>query len=161
LDEESAKLLERNGGVVKGYVPRYEPGGKVRLVHWRNSARPRDKWPEPTEIPTHILSKLMDVPKPKSRTPRERMEPLVQNLLDQAAKSKAAFGYVAWPKSIAEEIKALGWKLGDPDLLKKTENAEVEAIRTYAGWLMVETAQKQREQDRKKVTLDWSGHYNA
>lgn len=173
----AVELLNQNNGAVKGYVPRATPGGKVELVLWYKSTRVNRRKSDGTEtpnrwnpkimvqnipVPQHIQQAMIDgLPPERRREARERYAVLVKRLLTDMQQVKAMFGRYTPPASIAEEIRQASWKFGDPTLLKRIENVEPSAVETYAAFLMGDTAAKQREQDRNKVTVDWHGHYNT
>jgi len=87
------------------------------------------------------------------RSARERYRVLVRMLFDEGQRSYEMFGYPVWPKSIQAELKALGWKEGNPNL-----EGQVEAL---ARKYIEEGARIQKAKDDRKVALDWSGHYSA
>lgn len=87
------------------------------------------------------------------REARARYQVLIKRLFEDGQKTQQIFGYPVWPKSIQDELRALGWQFGNPDL-----QGQVEAL---ARKYIEEGARKQKEKDEKKVALDWHGHLSA
>ena len=178
MDVRGAKeLLDRNGGELRGVVPRATPGGEVEFVPWHQSTRVNRRRSDGSETPNRWNPKVMvqniPVPQPvlqamidglppeRRREARERYEVLVKRLLTEMRQIKKLYGKYVPPASIAEEIRQAAWRFGDPALLNRIENVEPAAVEVYASYLMQDTASKQKEQDRRKVASDWHGHYNA
>ena len=114
--------------------------------------------PVPEEMRLRMLEGL---PPERRREARERYEALLKRLMDDMLRVKALVGRYVPPDSIAERIRYVAWRTGDPKLLERIEQVEPEAVRVYAAFLMEDAAAKQKEVDAKKVALDWHGHYNA
>lgn len=171
------ELLDRNGGMVKGYVPRATPGGKVELVPWHKSTRVNRVKSDGSETPNRWNAKVVmqNVPVPYEmqqkmieglppmirREARERYDALVKRLLKDMQHIKLVTGKYVPPASIAEEIRQASWRFGDPTLLKRIENVEPAAVEVYASYLLMDAANRQKIKDKRKVALDWHGHYNA
>lgn len=159
IDAEVAKVLAREG--VRGMVPIVQASGQnldqreLQLVPWQRSARPKGRWNlKDTPIPQDMVRRMHEgLPPIIRRTPRERYKVLIDRLVADGLKSYRAYGYPVWPKSVQDDLKALGWKEGDPRLYE-----QVEAL---ARKYIEEGAQKQRAKDARKSTLDWHGHLSA
>lgn len=84
---------------------------------------------------------------------------MFNRLAATALESYRRVGYVAWPASIEAELKVLGWTTGDPKLEayggeQKVYKQVEELTRLY----IERGSNKQKIQDKRKVTLDWHGH---
>lgn len=176
LTPKAERLFKAGGGKVRGYVPRASPGGSVELVPWHESTRINEKLKDGTEtpnewnarvlaetpVPEHMQRAMFEGLEPtRRREAQQRYDALVRRLLRQMQQVKQVLGKALIPESIADQIRHVAWIEGDPGLMERIERAEPAAIETYAKFLMQDTAMKQREKDRKKVVLDWHGHYNA
>jgi hypothetical protein len=117
---------------------------------------------ENAQIPGMVAELFRDLPPVLRRTPRQRYESLVAQLAEFAHASIRTTGQIHWPASIERELKVLGWKDGDPRLesIGTLEGAKRQ-IEDLARKFTPEYANKLKEKDQKKVTLDHSGHYSA
>jgi hypothetical protein len=93
------------------------------------------------------------LPAIQRREARERFHVMRDKILADAERSYKTFGYVIWPKSIQDELTALGWKAGNPNFKAQVEDL----ARKYVE----EGARKQAAKDQRKVSLDWHGHLSA
>ncbi len=131
------------------------------LIPWQRSSvkgrsgtgqRAMRRLPAPT--PEQMKAELSkDLPPVIRREARERYRVLANRLYADGLKSYELFGYPVWPKSVQDELRAFGWKEGNPDLW-----GQVEAL---ARKYVEEGAHKQKEKDQKKSSLDWHGHLTA
>jgi len=87
------------------------------------------------------------------RSARQRYEVLLKQLIDQGLATYKLHGYAVWPRSVQDDLRALGWKDGDPGFLAQ---AEALASHYIEKWSHV-----QKEKDQRRSTLDWHGHLNA
>jgi hypothetical protein len=119
-------------------------------VTWRKGHEPGQVFKVPEEMQRSMFEGLP----PEARTsPREKFEALLQQLITDARTMFLRDGVVRWPESIKRQLVALGWREGKPNLWD-----EVEMITRHYVEM---TANKQREEDRKKVVRDGHGHYGA
>jgi hypothetical protein len=117
---------------------------------------------ENAQIPRLIQQLYEGLPPMIRRTPRARYESLVGQLTEFALDSIRATGQVHWPKSIENELKALGWKDGDPRLDRiGTLDGAKRQIEDLAHKYITDYSNKQREKDRHKTALDYHGHYSV
>lgn len=124
-------------------------GGQKRRKRWNPKVMVQN-----VEVPQAMVEQMQaQLPPVIRREPRERLKVLVQRMVEDAMRSKRQFGYVRWPASVEKELRAVGWREGEPDLVGKIEEA--------AARLMEVAANRQRMSDQRKATLDWHGHYNA
>jgi len=159
IDEQVRKVLAREG--VRGMVPIVQASGhdlterELQLVPWQRSARPNGKWRLPeTPVPTDMVQRMhAGLPPVIRRTARERYKVLIDRLVADGMKTYRAYGYPVWPKSVQDDLKALGWKEGDPRFYD-----QVEAL---ARKYIEEGANKQREKDAKVTSREWHGHLSA
>jgi hypothetical protein len=126
------------------------------LIPWQQgSVTPDRKWrrlPAPTT--EQMQAELRkDLPPIVRREARVRFAAIRDRLLADAERSYSVTGRVVWPKSMQDELTALGWKVGNPNFRAQVEDL----ARKYVE----EGARKQRAKDQHKVTLDWSGHTTA
>lgn len=167
---DPAALKELEAGPVRGKIVRVEgpeDDRVVRLIPWNQATRQaRSGEPISDENPNRtIVESAGPVPQwmieqserelpPIVRIPhRERFKMLCRTLLADAMRSYQITGVIMWPESVQRELREMGWKEGNPDL-----QGQVEAL---ASRYIVEAANKQKEQDLKKVALDYPGHLSA
>ena len=162
-EAEAKRLLEK--GPIRGYVPTVSykgralrereltlvPQDRADKVVGEKRWNPRAMAPEP--VPDQLLRQLRDVPAMPRREPRERFKVLVAKLVQDALPSYRRLGYPVWPVSVQQELKALGWREGDPKLWEQVESL----ARSY----IERGARMQAEQDSHKVSRGWHGHLSA
>lgn len=119
----------------------------------RSGTGPRDSRRVPVSDAAMKAALTADLPPVVRREARERYRVLVNRLYADGLRSYELFGYPVWPKSIADELRAFGWKEGNPDLWGQVE--------TLARRYVEQGAHKQRESDQRKTTLDYHGHLTA
>lgn len=91
------------------------------------------------------------------RSPRERLEATLRPIVEAALTAYRLTGKVIWPASAQRVLDELA--RDDPSLLKGGGAEQVIRQGTALARYIAETGlRQQKEQDRKKVTLDWSGH---
>ncbi len=76
---------------------------------------------ENTRIPGMIRSLEDRLPPIIRRTPRERFLSLSRTLLAEGMRTHRVLGYPVWPRSVQDELRAMGWKEGNPDLAGQVE----------------------------------------
>lgn len=152
-------------GPVKGAIRVDGSTGQVALVppHMRvqSGGRWNPRMLKEAPIPAHVQEFMQAVPAEVRRSARERYRELVSQLVADGLRTKKLTGKVEFPASIEREIQTLAVAEGDPTLLTRIKNGSIEAIERYAAWQMRQVAAQQKAQDRKKVALDWHGHYSA
>lgn len=105
----------------------------------------------PSEVPDIMRERMQaSLPPVIRRDPRQRFDQLWLTLLNDARNHFQRTGYIAWPQSIVNELKALGWKEGKPDMW-----AEVELLtRKY----ITESENKNKATASRSVTTPGHGH---
>jgi hypothetical protein len=156
------------GEKVTGAIPAVEvdlnthTAGPVKLLPWQQSAyhgptkakfKPNPEVFSNTTVPQQMVDQMhAGLPPLIRRTPNQRYEALVQRLLVMGRQSVGALGYPVWPPSIQAVLTSYGIKEGDTDLHKQ--------VYALAKHFIVRAENQQRSKDRKKVVLDWHGHYS-
>ena len=161
---EAKRLLEK--GPIRGYVPTVSRYGRdlqereLTLVPQERSAKvvgqkrwnPNARANEP--VPDQLVRQLKEnLPPMPRREPRERYRVLIQKLVQDALPSYRRLGYPVWPYSVQQELKALGWKEGDPKLWEQVES--------LARYYIERGARMQKEQDDRQTSIGWHGHLSA
>ena len=156
LSPEAQEVIRR--GSMRGVVETIENGQvKIRRpsIRWNPRTERVELKPEmrrPTPVPQSMVDRMHDLPPEIRQSPRQRYSALVQRLVKDA-RTFSHDGRVIWPESVVNELKAAGWRNGNPNLWEEVELLARRVVETGAN--------KQREQDNKRVALDWSGHYTA
>lgn len=71
----------------------------------------------PGEVPEDMQERMYkSLPPVVRRVPRQRFEQVLQTLINDAREKFQRTGYIAWPQSVINELKALGWQEGKPDM---------------------------------------------
>lgn len=116
----------------------------------RNQKMRRFAQPTPDQMRAELEAGLPQVVR---RDARARYLVLLERLRAEAEKSVALTGQVIWPQSLQNELNAMGWRAGNPDLA-----GQVEAL---ARRMFEKASHQQAESDRNKVSRDWHGHDNT
>jgi hypothetical protein len=94
------------------------------------------------------------------RSPRQRMESMMQRIVEQAVTSYRITGKAQWPKSTLDTLGEIARKNNDPQLLKE---GGIEQViyqgKALARHLAEEGENRQKAQDSKRTTRNWSGLY--
>jgi hypothetical protein len=170
MDTKGAvELIRRSGGAVKGHIPAVDitgpnlTPGPVKLIPWqkaafrgpRGQAKPNvEVWSNDdqfTKVPQYMVDQMHSgLPPMVRRTASERYEALVKRLLDMG-RANTVNGEILWPTSLQRILETQGVKRS-ADLYTQT--------RALAKHFIVKSENQQRAKDRKKVVLDYHGHYD-
>jgi hypothetical protein len=101
--------------------------------------------------PNVVAAHEATLPKMRRRTQRERAEKLATELFKDGLTSQKIYGYPVWPRSLQRIIEDAG--VTDTNDLY----AQVDALVMH---FMLETENKQKEDDSHKVTRDWHAHFD-
>lgn len=93
------------------------------------------------------------------RTPRQRMESMLQKVLPDMLRAYQTTGKAEWPTSLQKVLNDEAERLHDPSLAQPGGVEQVIRQGKALTQYLAETgARQQSAQDSKKVALDWSGH---
>jgi hypothetical protein len=158
----------KQGHEVKGHIPAVDVDlntmtpGPAKLIPWQEAAfhgkgpvskqrKNPDRWAS-TVVPQAMVDRMMSgLPEPVRRTPVERYESLVRRLIETARATHIMFGHLKWPASVQRVLDDLG--------VKHTAS-ERDQIVALAKHYISKAENQQRHKDKKKVVLDWHGHFS-
>lgn len=126
---------------------------------WAEDVDPRDMSMGLPGMAQAVAAMRETLPPVVRRTPRERHRAFMEKVVKEAVQSYRVTGRIEWPASALVAIKHQAAKEHDPTLL---QDGGVEQIirqgKALARYVTEQTVNRQKENDLKKVTLDWSGH---
>ncbi len=142
------------GGVTP--VGKLAPPGTEPLMRDPRTGEVRWK-PEFQPGSARTESIVLPPPPPEVRTTaRAKYQALIQVLTHEAIRFTRPDGSVAWPLSVQRDLDEAAWKLGSPGRLTREEQVELLA-RNYIVW----QANKEKENESRRVTTGFHGHYTA
>lgn len=99
------------------------------------------------------------LPNRPRRTPRERMESMLQRVLPQMLAAYKETGKAEWPRSMQNVLDEIAKRDHDPTI---AHAGDVEQVirqgKALTRWLSETGARQQSLADYKQVTVEWAGH---
>jgi hypothetical protein len=126
---------------------------------WEEYVDPRDTSMGLPGMAQAVEAMRQTLPAHPRRTPRQRYESMLNKVLPDMLRMYRETGAARWPRSVQVVLDYLAEREHDPTL---AQPGGVEQVIRQGKALVRYTSERslneQTERDRKKVTLDWSGH---